>query len=93
MTNVHNLADECLGLSEIAGLEPRPLSDGTGWCVEITWSDGGVEIVGTFGLESTARDWIEWDAPKFLRDCKASTEHGEPPHHPSRVGRFRLIDE
>jgi hypothetical protein len=34
--------------------------------LEITWSDGRVEFIGTFGLQSTARDWIEWDAPKFL---------------------------
>lgn len=62
-----SLVEECLGLSAIAGLEPRPLPDGTGWCVEVTWPDGRVAVVGTFGLESTARDWIEWDAPKFLR--------------------------
>ena len=37
---------------------PRPLDDGSGWCVEVTWPDGSVERVGDFGLESTARDWI-----------------------------------
>jgi hypothetical protein len=72
MTDVRKLAEECLGLTEIAALEPRPLPDGSGWCVDITWTDGRVEVVGTFGSKGTARDWIEWDAPKFLRTNFAS---------------------
>jgi hypothetical protein len=64
---VHKLAEECLGLTEVVALEPQPLPDGSGWCVKVTWLDGRMETVGTFGLESTAREWIEWDAPKFLR--------------------------
>jgi hypothetical protein len=65
---MRKLAEECLGLTQVAALEPQPLPDGSGWCVEVTWSGGYVETVGTFGLESTARDWIEWEAPRFLRD-------------------------
>jgi hypothetical protein len=68
VTNVRKLAEECLRCTDLAALEPHPLSDGTGWCVKITWSDGRVEVFDKFGSESTARDWIEWDAPKFLRN-------------------------
>ena len=46
---------------------PKPLRDGTGWYVEIIWSDGETEHVGDFGLESTAWDWIERDLPGYLR--------------------------
>jgi hypothetical protein len=65
------LAEECLQLKQVGSLRPQPLHDGSGWCVEITWSDGSIETVGTFGAESTARDWIEWDAPRFLRKRSA----------------------
>jgi hypothetical protein len=64
---VRELAAECLRLTEVVALEPQPLADGSGWCVQVTWLDGRVDTVGTFGLESTARDWIEWDAPEFIR--------------------------
>ena len=67
VTDLRKLAAECLGLSDVAGLEPQPLPDGSGWCVRVTWADGRVEHVGTFGLESTARDWIEHEAREFLR--------------------------
>ena len=68
MAEIRKLAADCLGLSDVVGMEPYPLPDGSGWCVRITRSGGRVELVGTFGLESTARDWIEWEAPKFLRN-------------------------
>jgi hypothetical protein len=71
VSDLRKLAADCLGLSDVAGLEPQPLPDGSGWCVRVTWADGRVERVGTFGLESTARDWIEWEAPKFLRGRRA----------------------
>ncbi|HML12920.1 MAG TPA: hypothetical protein VK456_06410 [Xanthobacteraceae bacterium] len=67
MTDYRALAEECLQLEQVGSLRPRPLHDGSGWCVEITWSDGSIETVGTFGAESAARDWIEWEAPRFLR--------------------------
>lgn len=57
---------ECSRLAQVSALRPQPLQDGSGWYVEVTWSDGAVEHIGTFGLESTARDWIEWDAAKFF---------------------------
>ena len=72
MADFRTLAEECLQLKQVRTLRPQPLEDGAGWCVEITWSDGSVEKVGTFGCESTARDWIEWDAPKFLRNRAGS---------------------
>jgi hypothetical protein len=71
VADLRKLATESLGLSDVAGLEPQPLPDGSGWCVKVTYSDGRVEQVGTFGLESTARDWIEWEAPRFLRSRPA----------------------
>jgi hypothetical protein len=61
------ISGDRLGLSDVVGLEPQPLPDGSGWCVRVTWADGRVEHVGTFGLESTARDWIEHEAREFLR--------------------------
>lgn len=64
---MHQLAKECLGLTELVTMEARPLPDDSGWCVEIRWPDGRLEVIGTFDLQSTAKDWIEWDAPKFLR--------------------------
>jgi len=65
------LADEVLRLSEVVALTPRPLMDGSGWYVEITRRDGAVEHICTFGSETTAQDWIEWDAASFLRDSEA----------------------
>jgi hypothetical protein len=67
MTNMRKLAQECLGLNDVIALAAKPLNDGSGWYVEVSWSNGRVEHVGTFGSDTTARDWIEWDAPKFLR--------------------------
>ena len=66
------MAEECLGLLQIASMRPQPEPDGSGWRIEITWCDGRIEYVGTFGLESTARDWIEWDAPRFFREQSAA---------------------
>jgi hypothetical protein len=57
---------ECLRAAQMSALRAQPLQDGSGWCVEVTWSDGVVEHIGTFGLESTARDWVEWDAAQFF---------------------------
>ena len=68
---LQKLAQECLRLANIAALEPQPLPDGSGWQIKVTWSDGRVELIGTFGSETTARDWIHWDAPKFFRDQSA----------------------
>ena len=68
MSEFRKLAEECLRLSEVAALDPQPLPDGSGWCVRVTWSDGRVEHIATFGSESTARDWIEWESPRFFRD-------------------------
>lgn len=68
MTDFRTLAEECLQLKQVDTLAPKPLADGSGWCVEITRSDGSVEQIGMFGLESAARDWIEWEAPRFFRN-------------------------
>jgi hypothetical protein len=46
---------------------PRALEDGSGWYVELTWPDGRIEQVVTFGLESTARDWIDHELLAFVR--------------------------
>jgi hypothetical protein len=69
VSDFRTLAEECLHLKQADALTPQALADGSGWCVEVTWSDGNVERIGTFGCESTARDWIEWDAPRFFRNA------------------------
>jgi hypothetical protein len=48
-------------------LRVRPLKDGSGWYVEMTWPDGRIERIGDFGLESTARDWIAFEFPAYFR--------------------------
>jgi hypothetical protein len=68
MPNLRNLAAECLHQAQVASLRPRPLEDGSGWYVELTWHDGRVEHIGTFGAQATAQDWIDWDFPKFFRN-------------------------
>jgi hypothetical protein len=65
---MRKLAEECLRLPQVAALKPQALADGSGWCVEVTWVDGLVEQIVTFVSENTARDWIEWEAPKLFRD-------------------------
>jgi hypothetical protein len=72
MSDCRKLADECLQLAQVVALQPQPLQDGSGWCVEVTWWDGSVEHIVTFGLETTARDWIKWEAPAFFRDNSRS---------------------
>jgi hypothetical protein len=68
VSDFRTLAEECLRLPQVMSLKPQVLHDGSGWYVEVTWSDGGVEHIGTFGSESIARDWVEWDSPKFFRE-------------------------
>jgi hypothetical protein len=68
MSNLRKLAEECLQQSEVVSLRPQPLEDGSGWCVELTRHDGHVEHICTFGSETSAQDWIDWEFPKFFRD-------------------------
>jgi len=63
--------DHFSALTEVVALTTRPLMNGSGWYVEVTRRDGAVERIGTFGSETTARDWVEWDAARFLRDSGA----------------------
>jgi hypothetical protein len=64
---MRELAAECLRMDDIIAIKPALLKDGSGWLVEVTYGDGRLEYIGTFGSDTTARDWIEWDAPKFFR--------------------------
>jgi hypothetical protein len=52
----------------IAITSELPKVESIGRTFKIRNSMGGVEHIGTFGSESTARDWVEWDAPKFFRE-------------------------
>jgi hypothetical protein len=66
MSEFPKLAEERLQQSEVASLRAQPLKDGSGWYVELTWRDGRVEHIGTFGSKTTARDWIDWEFSKFF---------------------------
>jgi hypothetical protein len=62
---------------DVSSLTSKPRKDGSGWYVEVTWNDGRVQQVGTFGSETAARDWIEWDAPKFFRSDPGSSRESD----------------
>jgi hypothetical protein len=48
--------------------KPVPADDGSGYYVEVKWPSGRRELIGKFGSDTTARDWIEHDFPAFFRD-------------------------
>lgn len=68
MSDLRKLNEQCFQRSEVASLRPHPLQDGSGWCVELMRHDGRVEQICTFGSETSAQDWIDWEFPKFFRD-------------------------
>jgi len=60
--------------------KPKPLKDGSGWYVKVTWPDGRVDLFDKFGSETMARDWIERDLPSFFRNKVALLTPARPNH-------------
>lgn len=49
-------------------IQPRERRDGSGWFVLVEWGDWPSEQVGGFLTEDEARQWVQHNAPGWLKE-------------------------